>query len=220
MSVTSFQAGDGVRSAVPADDVDDVDLRSSSASGPGAVVVRDDVHRRVVRVAALAVVAPARVVGAQRVDDVVHELPRAAVLLARVRQRTRIRARHGLHDARAITRERQPAALRIRRAAARARRHTEARRRHPPGAGGGAGGAGVVNDMRVRVRRFLRAVACPARASRTWCCTAARRASSWWCRCRSGTAVTTATVMVLKSADAANVEAIHDAGRAGDGAVA
>ena len=62
------------RSAVPADHVDDVDLRRVLRR-TRAVVIRHHVHRRIVRIAALAVIGPAGVVGAQRVDHEIHELP-------------------------------------------------------------------------------------------------------------------------------------------------
>ena len=66
---------------MPADDVNDVDLRAVRA-GAGPVVVVHDVVRGVVGIATLAVITPSEVGGLQGIDREVHELPTAAVVLA------------------------------------------------------------------------------------------------------------------------------------------
>ena len=68
--------------------------------------------RRVTRVAALAVVAPSRVVGAQRVDHQIHELPTAALVLAGITEGTGVGAGDRLDHACHVG-ERQPAGCRV-----------------------------------------------------------------------------------------------------------
>ena len=80
-----------------ADDVDDVHV-GAALIGAWPIVICHDVVRGIVDVAALAVVAPARVIGAQGIDHQVHELPIAAATLSRVLQRARIRPCHRLDN--------------------------------------------------------------------------------------------------------------------------
>ena len=71
-------------------------------SSPFAVEVAGDVERRVVAVAALAVVAVAAVLGAQRIDRAIHELPRTAMVLAGVAKRRGERGGNGADDGRVV----------------------------------------------------------------------------------------------------------------------
>ena len=86
-SVTSTHAVDGVAPQWPRDDVEDVNLVAVLDVVAVGVEVAGDVERRVVHVAALGVVAVAAVLGAQGVNDAIHEFPRAAMFLAGVPQR-------------------------------------------------------------------------------------------------------------------------------------
>ena len=70
------------------DDVERVDVGAALVWAAAPVIV-NDVVRRIVHVAALAVVAPPCVVLPERVDDAIHELPRPAAVLTRVPERSR-----------------------------------------------------------------------------------------------------------------------------------
>ena len=68
------------RAAVSEQNVDAVYVRIPLV-GTGAVVVDDDVERRIADDAALPILAPARVFESERVDDAIHEFPaRSAVV--------------------------------------------------------------------------------------------------------------------------------------------